>query len=975
MTREFPLKILILLLLSSFDPFVVKAQECSPPQITANSNAYNIFSPEQEMVLGELTYQRMSGDLRFVRDPALVAYVTNIGEKLIKHLPPTGLKFKFFIVDIPEANAFNIPGGYVFVSRKLIGFANSEDELAGVLAHELGHAVVRHAATDFSELLKKILNVTKVGDRKDVAEKYNLVIERRRTKSISRGAGHESEQQLEADKIGLFAMVAAGYDPNSFSSFFGRLVESKAKGGGWFSDIFSKPKPEEKRLGEMIKATEKLPASCRDNRNVNASQEFLKWQADVVSSRDSNRTEELPALLWKKELSPKLRSDITHFAITPDGKHFLAQDDFAITVIQRKPLMVAFQIPVPEAKEASFTQDGQFVVFGTEGLRYEKWSVVEKKPVEVRELVVRRDCIEHEFSPDGKYLACIDNAINLNLIETQTGKKVWEKKDFYRLTLFEYIIWLAAQARSDDHHGPQSRFFHFEFSPDSRIMAVSRSNKARFVLRVNSLIVDESENTVIALDLPSLKPLNIGGEVKKVTRRSFVFLDSNRILGMSSKNAADSGVFSFPEGKRQAKFALGGDELKATGNPNYIIVKPLANAKLGVFDLSRNTLISAMNKSDATLWNDLMLFEGASGKVLISEVQYDEGTKMLKAKELESIEIPVSAIGKLNAAEVSDNLQWLAVSSQTRGALWDLNSGERKMFVRGFRGAVLGNDGGAIGDFPKLAQANHSLVLMNPLNNSIAPIREIPEKGARQHGRFVLIRQSLKSLGKDPKAESESTDSTLTREVRIELRDIVSDKVIWSHDYPKDAPGIFFDEFSGRLIFYWALGSELGKARLKEDVALAARSREMGNKDEDYLFEVYDAFAGKPLGSVLLETGQGSFDIEAGHSEGNWLVLQDSGNRILAFAINDGSLHHRFFGAHVAINPARNQIVVENYPGELTMYDLTTGDSLARLVFRRGAAFVRFSLDGKRLFVLSSDQVAHAFDVEKLQSHPVSLVQ
>jgi predicted Zn-dependent protease len=64
------------------------------------------------------------------------------GEKLIKHLPNQGIKFQFFIIDIPEANAFNIPGGYVFISRKLIGFAANEDEVAGVIAHELGHAVV-----------------------------------------------------------------------------------------------------------------------------------------------------------------------------------------------------------------------------------------------------------------------------------------------------------------------------------------------------------------------------------------------------------------------------------------------------------------------------------------------------------------------------------------------------------------------------------------------------------------------------------------------------------------------------------------------------------------------------------------------------------------------------------------------------------------------------------------------------------------
>ncbi len=227
-------------------------QECSPPPINVRPNEYNIFNPEQEMILGELTYQNLSNEMRFVRDPALLAYLTSIGERLIKHLPPTGLKFQFFIVDLPEANAFDVPGGYVFFSRKLIGFVNNEDELAGVMAHELRHAVVRHGATDFSKQLKRVLKVTQVGDRKDIAEKYNLLIERWRTKGGS-SEDNEDSEQLEADRIGVFATIAAGYDPQALENFYGRLVEKKAKSGTWFSDIFARPNPDEKRLREMAK--------------------------------------------------------------------------------------------------------------------------------------------------------------------------------------------------------------------------------------------------------------------------------------------------------------------------------------------------------------------------------------------------------------------------------------------------------------------------------------------------------------------------------------------------------------------------------------------------------------------------------------------------------------------------------------------------------------------------------------------------
>ena len=377
---------------------------------------------------------------------------------------------------------------------------------------------------------------------------------------MPRREGHESDQQLEADRIGLFAMTAAGYDPNAFTEFFSRLVEEKAKSGNWFTNIFGNSSPTEKRLREMVKVTEQLPAPCRENRSANASEEYLKWQADVVSFRESQINEELPGLLWKKELTPQLKSDISHFAVSQDGTYFLAQDDFAITVVQREPLKVAFQIPVVDARPASFTPDGKFVVFGTEGLRFEKWNIAEAKPVEVRELVVRRDCWEHEFSPDGKYLACVDYGLNLNLLDTQTGKRVWEKKEFYRLTFFELLAWISAEAQEDERPG---KFFHLRFSPDSRYLVATRSNRFRFRFTINMVTADKTEDTVLGLDLSTLKPVSTGGELKKVTRRPFIFVAPDKILGMMPNTIEDAGIFSFPQGKRLSKFPLSADEIKA----------------------------------------------------------------------------------------------------------------------------------------------------------------------------------------------------------------------------------------------------------------------------------------------------------------------------------------------------------------------------------------------------------------------------
>jgi hypothetical protein len=422
-----------------------------------------------------------------------------------------------------------------------------------------------------------------------------------------------------------------------------------------------------------------------------------------------------------------------------------------------------------------------------------------------------------------------------------------------------------------------------------------------------------------------------------------------------------------------------------TVNPNYVVIKPLSNAKLGIYDIAKNVIITGMDKEDTTIWQNYMVFEGSSGKVVLSEFHYNPEKKGLEFDSTKTLDIPAAAIGNLSAADVSDNFQWLAISSKSRGGLWSLSAGDRKVFVRGFRGAIVTDDGASVGEFPKLAETNHALVFMNFKDGSASLIREIPEKGAQLYGRFVFLRESLKAPKKEPEpkpskdgppppAAPKADETSLESDVRMTLNDIVSNQTVWTRDFTGEAPDYFFDKFSGRLIFYWTLGSGAGKARLKADPDLAARAQKMGNKDDDYLLEIVDAFAKKTVGTILLETGKGSFDINAAYSEGDWLVLHDSTNRVLALTLSDGELKQRFFGSTTAINPSRNQIAVENFPGELSIYNLTTGDLESRLTLGSAIAFVRFSLDGKRLFALTGQQVAYSFEVNKLAVKPAPVV-
>jgi hypothetical protein len=197
-----------------------------------------MFSPEQEMILGELTVQQLASEFRQVNDPGLTAYINELGAKLIKHLPPTGLTFTFHIIEYPEANAFNIPGGHVFISRKLIALANSEDELASVIAHELGHASVHHGAVDMSEAMRRVLKVNAVGNRSDIIEKYNLLIENATDTTVSAASRSRRRPAARGRQHRVLCDGRGGLRSRRDLHFFDRLTESEGKTGSWFSELF-----------------------------------------------------------------------------------------------------------------------------------------------------------------------------------------------------------------------------------------------------------------------------------------------------------------------------------------------------------------------------------------------------------------------------------------------------------------------------------------------------------------------------------------------------------------------------------------------------------------------------------------------------------------------------------------------------------------------------------------------------------------
>ncbi|MEE8534564.1 MAG: M48 family metalloprotease [Kiloniellales bacterium] len=156
-------------------------------------------------------------------DPKLTAYVAELGMALAAKSEMPDLDFGFTILNTPVVNAFALPGGYIYVSRGLLALANSEAELAGVLAHEIGHVTARHAARRYSRHVlanfgAELLDLVTIGGMAEAA----------RAEADAYIQGYTRDQEFEADSLGLRYLRAAGYDAGAVPRFLNNLAAYRA---------------------------------------------------------------------------------------------------------------------------------------------------------------------------------------------------------------------------------------------------------------------------------------------------------------------------------------------------------------------------------------------------------------------------------------------------------------------------------------------------------------------------------------------------------------------------------------------------------------------------------------------------------------------------------------------------------------------------------------------------------------------------
>jgi beta-barrel assembly-enhancing protease len=221
-----------------------------------NRGQINLISLQEEWQLGRQLEADLARQLRLVDDPAALAYLDETGQRIVRQTEMANLPWTFHLVANPEINAFNIPGGHVYVNTGLIAEADDAAEFAGVLAHEISHGVSRHGTEQLSRSYGiSILGSVLLGQNPQAYQQILAqIVAQGSLARFSRGA------ESEADRLGVRYMYDAGFDPRGLVEVFQRLLASRRGRPSSVERFFSTHPLTEERLAEARKMIDALPS-------------------------------------------------------------------------------------------------------------------------------------------------------------------------------------------------------------------------------------------------------------------------------------------------------------------------------------------------------------------------------------------------------------------------------------------------------------------------------------------------------------------------------------------------------------------------------------------------------------------------------------------------------------------------------------------------------------------------------------------
>ena len=272
----------------------------------------NFYGLDKEIGLGKSLAQEVERSAKLVDDPVVTEYVNRVGQNLVRN-SDAKVPFTIKVVDSDEVNAFALPGGFFYVNSGLILRASEESELAGVMAHEIAHVAARHGTCqatkgDIAQLasIPAMIFIPYSWAGYALYQGLNFAIPMTFLK-FSRDA------ERQADFLGLQYMYKAGYDPNSYVTFFERIQADEKRRPGTIGKAFSTHPPTPERIENTQKEIARiLPAK---QEYVVTSSEFDSVKGRLRNIMFARKAQDnapgKPTLRTRTEQQDKKKTDST----------------------------------------------------------------------------------------------------------------------------------------------------------------------------------------------------------------------------------------------------------------------------------------------------------------------------------------------------------------------------------------------------------------------------------------------------------------------------------------------------------------------------------------------------------------------------------------------------------------------------------------------------------------------------------------
>ena len=246
---------------------------CSVNPVTGERD-FVLMSEEAELEMGRKYYSQILQSQTLYQDPKIQSYVQSIGDSLAELSHRSDLIYRFTVLDSPDVNAFALPGGYIFINRGLMVYLSSEEELAAVLGHEIGHVTARHSVRQISQA--QVLSIISYAVAREAGSAAGDLA------NIASGAlvaGYGRDMELQADSLGAEYMAKQGYSALGMIDTISVLKEhelystevSKRRGSNQqtYHGIFASHPSNDSRLKEVIKKADSLRKDSLESNSLN----------------------------------------------------------------------------------------------------------------------------------------------------------------------------------------------------------------------------------------------------------------------------------------------------------------------------------------------------------------------------------------------------------------------------------------------------------------------------------------------------------------------------------------------------------------------------------------------------------------------------------------------------------------------------------------------------------------------------------